>query len=43
MIGLRRTESSNYKISVPEGDSGEFGVTLRGGREFASVGQVQVW
>ncbi len=43
VIGLRRTESSNYKISVPEGDSGEFGVTLRGGREFASVGQVQVW
>jgi hypothetical protein len=43
VIGLRRTETSNYKISVPEGDEGEFGVTLRGSREFATVGQVQVW
>ncbi len=43
VIGLRRTESANYKISVPEGDSGEHGVSLRGGREFATVGEVQVW
>ena len=44
VIGLRRTESSNYKISVPEGEAGEHGVSLRGaGREFANVGEVQVW
>ncbi len=44
VIGLRRTESSNYKISIPEGEAGEHGVTLRGaGREFANVGEVQVW
>jgi len=43
VIGLRRSESSNYKITVPEGEVGEHGVTLRGGREFATVGSVQVW
>jgi len=43
VIGLRRTESANYKISVPEGDVGEHGVTLNSAREFATVGQIQVW
>jgi hypothetical protein len=43
VIGLRRTETANYKISVPEGEAGEFGVTVNSGREFATVGQVQVW
>ncbi len=43
VIGLRRTETANYKISVPEGEAGELGVTVNSGREFATVGQVQVW
>ena len=43
VIGLRRTETSNYKISVPEGERGELGVTVNSAREFATVGQVQVW
>lgn len=44
VIGMRRTESSNYKITVPEGESGDFGVKVyAGAHEFANVGQVRVW
>jgi hypothetical protein len=43
VLGMRRTESSNYKISSPEGEHGEPGVTVQGKREFATIGQVQVW
>ena len=43
VIGLRRSDSKNYQVSVPEGEAGEHGVTLRGNREFATVGEVQVW
>lgn len=44
VIGLRRTESANYKLTVPEGETGEHGVRVYPGqREFAVVGEVQVW
>ncbi|MBZ5713667.1 hypothetical protein [Nannocystis pusilla] len=44
VIGMRRTESANYKITVPEGETGEHGVRVfTGAHEFAVVGEVQVW
>ncbi|MDC0717563.1 hypothetical protein [Nannocystis bainbridge] len=44
VIGMRRTESSNYKITVPEGETGEHGVRVFAGpHEFAVVGELQVW
>jgi hypothetical protein len=43
IIGLRRSESKNYSISLPEGEQGEFGVRIKGKkREFAYVGLVDV-
>jgi hypothetical protein len=44
VIGLRRTESSNYKISQPEAEPNPLGIAFRGAaKEFAVVGEVQVW
>ncbi|HEY0132598.1 MAG TPA: hypothetical protein VGB85_00925, partial [Nannocystis sp.] len=44
VLGLRRTESSNFKISEPLTDDNPHGVTFRGPtHEFADVGAVQVW
>jgi hypothetical protein len=46
IVGLRRTESQNYKISQPDSPDdqpGPFGVKVRPGREFAVAGAVQVW
>ncbi|SFE39759.1 Dolichyl-phosphate-mannose-protein mannosyltransferase [Nannocystis exedens] len=44
VIGMRRTESANYKITVPEGETGEHGVRVFAGpHEFAVVGELQVW
>lgn len=44
VIGVRRTESTNYKITVPEGETGEHGVRVfAGAHEFAVVGELQVW
>ena len=44
VMGMRRTENSNYKITQPEGEHGEHNVRVYGGaREFAAVGEVQVW
>lgn len=44
IIGLRRTESQNIPISIPEGKTGDFGVRVRGSkRSFATVGTVQVY
>ncbi|MCY1066468.1 hypothetical protein OV090_16940 [Nannocystis sp. RBIL2] len=44
VIGVRRTESANYKITVPEGETGEHGVRVFAGpHEFAVVGELQVW
>ena len=43
-LGMRRTESSNYKISHPTTDDPALGVRFRGGgHEFAELGPVQVW
>ncbi|HEY8375899.1 MAG TPA: hypothetical protein VIK91_05385, partial [Nannocystis sp.] len=44
VVGLRRSENTNFKISVPEGESGEHGVRVfSGAHEFAVVGEVEVW
>lgn len=44
VLGLRRTESSNYKISFPPTDDPTLGVHFRGPEhEFAELGPVQVW
>ena len=44
VLGMRRTESSNYKISHPTTDDPALGVRFRGdGHEFAELGPVQVW
>ncbi len=44
MVGLRRSERENFEISLPEGNTGEFGVEIRGkSRNFASLGTVEVW
>lgn len=40
-VGVRRNKKKNLEITVPEGRSGEFGVTLRGRktRDFANIGR----
>ncbi len=43
VLGLRRTETRNFKISVPEGEAGPGVVEVHGNREFAKLGTVQVW
>jgi 4-amino-4-deoxy-L-arabinose transferase-like glycosyltransferase len=44
LFGIRRTERNNVEITVPEGKSGDFGVSVRGKkRYFAAVGEVEVW
>ncbi len=45
IVGMRRGEHQNYKISSPDtvDKPGEHGVVVRGGQEFAVVGEVQVW
>lgn len=45
IVGVRRGEHQNYKISSPDtvDKPGEHGVIVRGGQEFAVVGEVQVW
>ena len=44
VLGLRRSESSNFKISEPLTDDNPHGVSFRGStHEFAVVGAVQVW
>jgi hypothetical protein len=43
IVGLRRSEKSNLKISRPEGETGEFDVTIRGtSREFAVIGTAEL-
>ncbi|KIG15134.1 hypothetical protein DB30_05834 [Enhygromyxa salina] len=43
IVGLRRSEKSNLKISVPEGKRGEHGVEVRGkSHEFAKIGVVEL-
>ncbi len=44
VIGLRRGETKNYTITVPEGETGEFDVRIEDPkRAFAKIGRVQVW
>jgi hypothetical protein len=44
VVGLRRSEQKNYDITIPEGPSGEHGVTIKDKkRNFAVIGEVQVW
>lgn len=43
IVGLRRSEKKNLGISTPEGDTGEFGVMIKGKkREFAVIGTVEL-
>ena len=43
IVGLRRNEKANLKISKPEQGTGEFGVTLRGkSHEFVVIGTVDL-
>lgn len=43
LIGLRRNQYDNVKISVPEGARGEFGVVVQGKkREFAKIAEIAV-
>ncbi|PRQ02555.1 hypothetical protein ENSA5_22000 [Enhygromyxa salina] len=43
IVGMRRSEKSNLKISTPEDKTGEFGVTIRGKKhEFATIGAVEL-
>jgi hypothetical protein len=43
IVGLRRSEKSNLKITTPEGKTGELGVEVRGkGHEFAKIGTVEL-
>jgi hypothetical protein len=44
-IGLRRSETKNFTISVPEGLEGEHGVVVtdKRKREFARIGTVELW
>lgn len=43
IVGLRRSEKTNLKITTPEGGTGEFGVTIKGKRhEFAVIGQADL-
>lgn len=44
VVGLRRSESKNFEISVPEGEAGDFGVRIDDPkRAFAKIGTVTVW
>jgi hypothetical protein len=44
VVGLRRSETKNFTISMPEGADGEHGVRIDDPkRSFAKVGRVQVW
>ena len=44
LIGLRRSQTKNFQIKVPEEKNGPFGVQVRGSkREFAKIGTVEVW
>jgi hypothetical protein len=44
VLGLRRSESENYDVTVPEGKDGEFGVRVADSKhDFATVGSVEVW
>jgi hypothetical protein len=43
IVGLRRSEKTNLKITKPEQDTGEYGVTLRGkSHEFAVIGTTEL-
>jgi hypothetical protein len=43
-VGLRKSEHENFEISLPEGQTGEHGVRVRGKtRNFATLGEVEVW
>ena len=43
IVGLRRSEKSNLKITTPEQGTGEFGVTVRGkSHEFAVIGTAEL-
>lgn len=43
IVGMRRTESKNYPITIPEGKTGEHGVRIRGKKhEFAIIGEVEI-
>lgn len=43
IVGLRRSEKTNLKITKPEGETGELGVTVRGkSREFAVIGAAEL-
>lgn len=43
-LGLRRSEKKNFKISAPEGKTGDFGVVITDrAHEFAEIGFVEVW
>ena len=43
IVGIKRGESSNVPISIPEGKTGEHGVVVRGKkRTFAALGEVEV-
>jgi hypothetical protein len=43
IVGLRRSEKANLPITVPEGEQGEFGVTIKGSKhEFATIGVVDI-
>ncbi len=43
IVGMRRSEKTNLKISTPESGTGEFDVKLRGKKhEFAVIGKVEL-
>lgn len=43
IVGMRRSEKSNLKITTPEGKAGEYGVEVRGrSHEFAKIGTVEL-
>lgn len=43
IVGMRRTETKNYPITIPEGETGDHGVRIRGKKhEFAIVGEVEI-
>jgi hypothetical protein len=44
VIGLRRSETENYDITVPEGKIGDFGVVVADAKhDFATIGTVRVY
>ncbi|MCA9700878.1 MAG: hypothetical protein KC431_25350, partial [Myxococcales bacterium] len=43
IVGMRRSETSNFRMTRPEGDKGEFGVVMKNtAHEFAVIGQVPI-